>query len=252
MSDDFYQKLLERLTLPDGHILTYDEVMQWPEGKLTELEQQGKVRPIDISETVQCVECHEGCLIIPDIRQHPETMKLSGVYVCHESEDIGRFSVDLNRRKRWIIYTEKLLPKRVIETKQITRGLTENLNVKVANAVIKHPNANSKEIAKMAGSTDGSVRTVSAWKMRKQLRQRYISEKGWKDSKGNMDAISNQEIQAEHFDVYEMFQKYKSEKNVEYPTVLLIAQKLNVTETQAKELLKEAQSLLNFSADRMD
>lgn len=107
MSDDFYDKLRERLSMLDGHILTYDEVMQWPEGKLDELMQQGKVREGSTSETVVCVECPERCPIAPDVRQHPGTGELIGVYVCPHDEDIGRFTVDMNRRKRWELVVKK-------------------------------------------------------------------------------------------------------------------------------------------------
>ncbi len=168
------------------------------------------------------------------------------------SENINDFLAMTHMAFEKVIDAKKLLPHQEIETKQITKDSARTLNVKVANSLIKHPKANSEEIAKMVESTAGSVRTVPAWKMRKQLRERYISKQGWKDSDGNMDAISSQEIRAEHLDIYGMFQKYKSEKNVEYPTIQLIAQRLNVTDTQAKELLREAQKLLDFSVDQMD
>lgn len=107
MSDDFHDKLLKRLSMPEGHILTYYEVMRWPKGKLDELMQHGIVREGGISETVQCVECSEGCVILPDVRRHPDTEELFGVYVCPRDEDIGRFEVDLERRRRWEIVTQK-------------------------------------------------------------------------------------------------------------------------------------------------
>ena len=103
MSDDFYEKLRERLSVPDGQILTYDEVMRWPEGKLDELLRLGKIREGPTSETIECIECPERCPIEPDVRKHPETDELFGVYVCPHDEDIGRFTVDLNRRLRWEI-----------------------------------------------------------------------------------------------------------------------------------------------------
>lgn len=103
MMDEFYENLCKRLSVPDGHVLTYDEVMRWPEGKLDELVLQGKVKEGTPSETIVCVECSEKCLIEPDVRRHPETAKLFGVYVCPNDEDIGRITVDLERKKRWEI-----------------------------------------------------------------------------------------------------------------------------------------------------
>jgi len=107
MNDDFDDKLSKRLTIPDGNIITYDEIMQWPAGKLDELIERGKVRKTSISETVECVECPQKCPIIPDIRKHPETHELFGVYVCPYEQDIGWFTVDLNRRRRWEIVPDK-------------------------------------------------------------------------------------------------------------------------------------------------
>jgi hypothetical protein len=49
-----------------------------------------------------------------------------------------------------------------------------------------------------------------------------------------------------------MFQKYKIEKKFEYPTIQLIAQKLDVTKIRAKEFLREAQSLLDFSSEQIN
>ncbi len=107
MSNDFIDVLKKRLTIFDGHILTYDEVMIWPPGKLDELVDKGVVREAATSESVECVECPEKCMIVPDLRQHPETGELVGMYVCHQDEDIGRFFVDLNRKKRWEVVTQK-------------------------------------------------------------------------------------------------------------------------------------------------
>lgn len=109
MRDEFYANLCKRLAVPDGQLLTYDEVMQWPAGKLDELVQQGKIKEAAVSESIVCIECPEKCLIVPDVRQNPETGKLSGVYICPNDEDIGRITVDLERKRRWEIVPQKTI-----------------------------------------------------------------------------------------------------------------------------------------------
>jgi len=108
MDDAFYQKLQNRCKVPGGEILTYDEVMQWPQGHREELEREGKIRQTENSDQITCVQCPEGCSITPYIRTDPATGKLTGTTVCPDDPDIGRFAVDLNRRMRWEIVKEKL------------------------------------------------------------------------------------------------------------------------------------------------
>lgn len=120
MKDKFYEQLLERLSVPDGNILTPDDIAQWPEGKLVELIDQCRVKEISPSETVICNECPEGCPIVPYIRPHPGTNELVGVYICPHKDNIGRFEVDLNRRRRW----EIVVPKKKTRKKRKKKTLT--------------------------------------------------------------------------------------------------------------------------------
>ncbi len=204
------------------------------------------------SDEVTCRKCpSQPCTVNPKLVTYPngESMGVSG---CVNPEEGGMLEFELDELKYWDIDSEKLgIRKSTLECEQITNSV-KSLNIRVANIIIKHPNANSEEIARIIESTSGSVRTTPAWKKRKQLRESYDLKKGWKDSEGNMDAFSNQEITEEHWDIYNMFQQYKSEKNIEYPSISLIAQKLNLTEARASDLLKQSQAMLNFSADHMN
>lgn len=127
----------------------------------------------------------------------------------------------------------------------------KNLNIRVADIIIKQPQLTSEQIAKLTDTTAGSVRTTAAWKHRKQLQRRYSAKNGYKTDEGDIEVFSD-DVKAEHFDIYEIFQEYKSKKGGGYPSISFIAQKLGISEKQARELLRQARSLLDFSADHMD
>lgn len=221
------------------------ELSRWPTEQVDLLKDEKLLKKGKIGKSIYCDSCIEYCPIYDyDIIEVPDKGQ-KAAFVCPEKDEMGFQAVSLSRRRQWIFmgYIEKL-EKTPKETKKL-------LNVRVGSIVIKHPKANSDEIAKLVGSTDGSVRTTDAWKMRKQLRQRYDTKKGWKDSEGSMDAYS-EEIQAEHWDIYNMFQDYKSGENPDYPSIERIAEKLKVKEARAKELLKQAKSMLEFEADKVD
>lgn len=120
MKDKFHEQLLERLDVLDGNILTYDEVAEWPDGKLDELINQDKVKEISPSETIVCIECPERCLIVPLKRDHPETGESQGMYICPYKDDIGRFEVDLDRSKRWEIVVPRKKTRKKRKQKTVT------------------------------------------------------------------------------------------------------------------------------------
>lgn len=237
--------LKKRIRQADNEFISYDELAEWPTEQIEEAKQQDSIIQTDDAEGIICNQCQKQCWKPVEIRQK-DGHKI-GVIHCEDEDCAGLIPVELERLQQWKINKTKLLP----DQKTTSKPAEIPLNVRVGNAVIKHQNANSGEIAKMIASTAGSVRTTPAWKMRKQLRSRYDSAKGWKDSEGNYDAYDSSEIKPEHWDIYEMFQKYKSEKGIDYPSTEEIAQKLGVQPTRAKELLTEAKSMLGFSADKM-
>ena len=241
---------LIRFVDTDCGIITARDLVGLTENEIAEYENKKILLFRGFSDEIRCNKCHKNCPPIP-VKQftYPDG-QTKAVAICPDREQGGRLEFELDELRYWEINKTKLIELGYIKKPKKTLIETEKpLNVRVGNVVIKHQNANSDEIAKMVGSTDGSVRTTPAWKMRKQLRQRYDTEKGWKDSKGNYDAYDSSEIKPEHWDIYEMFQKYKSDKNREYPSIDCIAKKLEVTHSEAKKLLKEAQSILGFSAE---
>lgn len=240
--------LEKRIMLSGSELISFDELAEWPIAEVQELKEQGKLVQADDADGIICTQCPEECWKEVEIRQ--KDGRTVGVIHCEDEDCGGLIPVEMERLQEWEIVIEKALPKgRTVEQHKKT---AKPLNVRVANAVIKHQNANSDEIAKMVESTPGSVRTTPAWKMRKQLRQRYDTKKGWKDKDGNYDAFDASQIAAEHYDVYQMFQDYKSGKNPDYPSIERIADKLEVKEARAKELLKQAQSMLGFEANKID
>ena len=232
-----------------GNVLAAYELKEWPAGRLDKLIEMGMLISIADATIIKCPCCYKGCSVEPVKGVDNDGTEYYEV-LCEKE---GSCDIEPFYLKQWEIVKEKLIEmgylKADIENATVDKP-TKPLNVRVANILIKHQNANSDEIAKMVGSTDGSVRTTDAWKMRKSLRERYDTEKGWKDADGNMDTEGTYEVKPEHWDIYNMFQDYKSNKTSDYPTSERIAEKLNVKPAIAKDLLREAKSILEFEADK--
>jgi len=113
MTSDFHNKLAERVKIPGGEILTYEEVHQWPPGMLEELKKAGTIRQIEPAAEVICNQCEERCLITPELFSHPETEEKVWLYVCPKKPDIGRIQVDPQQRMRWEIVSDRKKPEPV-------------------------------------------------------------------------------------------------------------------------------------------
>jgi len=105
---DLLAQLAAQLRVPDGDIVTGDEVRKWPVGKLQELVAEHILQEIDPGTTVVCDQCDERCSIEPQRRTDPRTGKMVGVHLCMREEGGGRIEIDLNRLRRWRINTRKL------------------------------------------------------------------------------------------------------------------------------------------------
>jgi predicted DNA-binding protein (UPF0251 family) len=125
--DEFLAKLAERLQVFGADIISADETVDWPTGKLEELVGAGVLVEIQHSKGVVCNECEENCFIEPDIRTIPDTGEVIGVFVCSRNPDIGRIEVDLNRLRQWKISGEKL------EALGYTKKKTKKRNRKVSS-----------------------------------------------------------------------------------------------------------------------
>ena len=105
---DLLAKLAARLSVPDGDIVTGDEVSNWTDGKLQELVAERILQEIDPGTTVVCDQCDERCSIEPQRRTDPRTGKVVGVHLCMREEGGGRIEIDLSRLRRWRINKRKL------------------------------------------------------------------------------------------------------------------------------------------------
>ena len=95
------QSILARADAEGAGTFTADEAAVWPAGPVEGFVGLGLLREAAPAKEVLCLECPEGCWIEPRIRDDPRTGKPVGVYFCRRNEEVGRFTVDLVRRRRW-------------------------------------------------------------------------------------------------------------------------------------------------------
>jgi hypothetical protein len=105
---DLLAQLAAQLSVPDGDIITADDVRKWPDGKVQELVAERILQEIDPGTAVVCDQCDERCSIEPQRRTDPRTGKVVGVHLCLREEGGGRIEIDLNRLRRWRINKRKL------------------------------------------------------------------------------------------------------------------------------------------------
>ena len=98
--NDVLQAILIRADLQDTQFFGAHEVAQWPDGALDWLTKAGILLEAEPAEEILCEECQERCWIKPKIRVNPQTGQKFGVYYCQQN-DVGRFTVDLERKRQW-------------------------------------------------------------------------------------------------------------------------------------------------------
>ncbi|HUU90126.1 MAG TPA: hypothetical protein VM238_02830 [Phycisphaerae bacterium] len=99
--NDLLHVILTRADVPEASVFSADEVVRWPPGALDLLLRSGLLRETAPANGLVCDQCEEACWIEPDIREDPQTGKKIGVFFCTRREDIGRFTVDLERLRQW-------------------------------------------------------------------------------------------------------------------------------------------------------
>lgn len=128
--NEVFRAILIRADLPDAQLFAAHEVARWPEGALDWLMRAGILREAEPAEDVLCEECEEGCWIKPNIREDPQTHQRVGTYFCHRNEDIGRFKVDLSRKRQWkfiLVGLAKAVSKAVKPTGKVVELAPERL-----------------------------------------------------------------------------------------------------------------------------
>ncbi len=100
----------ERIQSGCGPYVGYDEVQQWPKGRLEEFLDLGVLIKTTPAKTVDCTECWQKCPAIePTIEVLPNTGDKVGLYVCKKEGGPGLIRIPLERMKRWEIVVEKLI-----------------------------------------------------------------------------------------------------------------------------------------------
>ena len=239
--------LENRIKLSGNETITFDELAEWPKEELGDAISKGKLVQADDADGIICRQCPQDCY--KEVETRIKDGCPVGVFYCADEDCAGLITVEMERLQQWEIIGEKKPAK--TELTEIKPQKVLPLNIRVANVLIKHQRADSAEIAKMVDSTPGSVRTTDAWKMREELQNKYDIKTGWKDAEGNMDTNGTYDIKPEHYDIYGMFQDYKSGKSSDYPNNKRISERLVVTLEIAKTLLREAKSIFDFEADKL-
>ena len=93
--------ILRRADLLDGSTFSADEVAQWPSGILDRFLTLGLIREVAPADGIVCDQCEEACYISPVLREDPRTGKPVGVFFCTANEEVGRFTVDVERLRQW-------------------------------------------------------------------------------------------------------------------------------------------------------
>ena len=93
--------VLRRFDVQDGATFSADEVAQWPQGALDRIMATGLVREVAPADGLVCDQCEEACYITPLVQEDPRTGKPIGVFFCNTNEEVGRFTVDLERLRQW-------------------------------------------------------------------------------------------------------------------------------------------------------
>lgn len=105
--------LKKRLTLPGQEVIGYDEISNWPEKEIRELEDQGCLCKTDDADGVKCDQCASACYMSVEIRNDSQSGNLIGSYFCEDEENCGRIEIDLIRLQQWRINKDRLFPNQV-------------------------------------------------------------------------------------------------------------------------------------------
>lgn len=99
----------ERIESGCGRYVSYDEVQQWPNGRLDELKDMEVLIKSTPATKVDCVECWQKCPAIePTIEELPNTGEKVGLYICKKEGGPGLIKIPLKRLRRWEIVVAKL------------------------------------------------------------------------------------------------------------------------------------------------
>jgi hypothetical protein len=131
----------KKLRLSGNETISYDELSEWPDDIVTELQNQGYISQIDDADGIVCTECEESCYKQVEIRKDLRSGKLVGTYFCEDEDHCGPVYIDLVRLKRWQINKEKLGLQATISNdkkkKRPTKADMDNRNSAVLVAAVE-------------------------------------------------------------------------------------------------------------------
>lgn len=188
--DGFLAQLAKRLRIPDGEIVTADEVRDWPDGKLEELLAQGVLQETEPGTTVVCDQCDERCSIEPHRRTDPQTGRTVGVHICMREGVGGRIEIDLDRLRRWKLNKRKLskfgyiAERQGSPTKPTRQAARENDALLLCTTLLQHHGFGSRNISFLPATQEELAKKLK-WKQHRVSRviQRSMPVGFWKQYK---------------------------------------------------------------------
>lgn len=99
---DLPKIIIERLEAyhPAPAIFSADEIVDWPEGIISDLQTAGLVQPAERAEFIICDGCHWGCMKPVVVRKQKGSAR--AFIVCDEGPDLGRIEVSLERPQQYL------------------------------------------------------------------------------------------------------------------------------------------------------
>ena len=100
----------DRIQSACGPYINFDEVQQWPKGRLDELLGMDVVIKTTPATKIKCTECSNmDCPPIePSIETLPGASEPVGLFMCTKEGGGGFIKIPLERFKRWEIVADKL------------------------------------------------------------------------------------------------------------------------------------------------
>lgn len=94
--------IIERLEAyyPAPAIFSADEIVDWPEGVISELQTTGLIRSTERAENITCDGCHWGCMKPVVVRKQKASTR--AFIVCDEEPDLGRIKVSLEHLQQYL------------------------------------------------------------------------------------------------------------------------------------------------------
>jgi len=125
---DLLQIIIERVANnapAHGAFFYWDEVKNWPDGKLAYFEKIGLLKEAQPFNEIECNGCEENCIMPVSINPVTNSTPARAFIVCDKRNDIGRVKIAFDRLKNWQL-TELLLAQFVAKLFEFTQQLSKD------------------------------------------------------------------------------------------------------------------------------